>query len=227
MIAEEILEALKARPRTCIHAEALEQIQEMTVPISGYGGTFWGKPEERWPAKENEIYKPVLTIRVDELPYIPKHLEDVALLNVFATKSFDPFADDGGVVVRVYDSLEGLIPLRPPHDLPKEFYKINWIEKVDYPDSLNLEFQLGQEIESEDWDEIQKVFDAYPNLSGVKLGGWPTQIQLSAVYFIVAGDPGYIGQIDWHEAYSFMDGGIGYLLWSEKFGYHTDGWTSS
>lgn len=227
MTVEEILSALKALPRTCIHAESSVQVQEMKAPVSGYGGVFWGLSGEHWPAKEGEVFKPALSIRVDELPFIPEYLEGIALLNVFATTHFDPFSDHDGVVVRTYKSLDDLVPLKLPENLPKEFYRVYWIEKIDYPDYLNLEHQLGSEIESEDWDEIEKAFDAYPNLSGVKLGGWPTQIQMSAVYFIVAGDPGYIGQIDWHEAYSFMDGGIGYLLWSEKFGYYTDGWTSS
>lgn len=173
-------------------------------------------------------YKPVLSIRVDELPQTPKLLEGIELLNVFIADKHNPFGDEEAVIIRAYNSLDDLIPLEQKNTNTLDFYKIKWVEKTDYPDWLNLQHQLGgNEVEFPlHIKDIDTVFNNYPNLSGIKIGGWPTQIQVSAVYFIVEGDPGYIMQIDETEIYSFLDAGIGYLLWSEKYGFHTDGWTT-
>lgn len=46
-----------------------------------------------------------LSIRVDELPTVPKHLEGIALLNIFIDRSQHP-EEEGATIIRTYPSLD-------------------------------------------------------------------------------------------------------------------------
>lgn len=238
----DILKELKGFARPAIIANSEKQAQDLSKPMSGYGGVFWGTSDEEWPVYKDRHMTAALSLRVDELPSIPAHLDGVALLNIFIDRRAHPEEDEGAMAIRTYDNLEGLRPLDIPDNVKAGFHKITWQPVVDYPDGTLLEYKLAwTEIEKDlddcerrraiedqfheqfekHYDEIQKT---YPDNNGIKIGGWPTSRQVSPVAFLADDDPGYLLQLDFTDVYTFYDGGIGYLLkWDGKF--VMSGWT--
>ena len=238
----DVLKEFPAYAKPVIIANVKKQTQEMSTISSGYGGVFWGTSNEGWPIYDGRFMVAALSIRVDELPSVPDHLEGIALLNIFIDHSEHP-EEDGATIIRTYPSLDGLQPIDIPTKEIADFHSIAWKATTDYPDGTMLEYKLL-------WDEIKKDFDdherrraiegqywaqfeehhdeiqqSFPNHSGLKIGGWPTMIQVSPIAFLADEDPGYLAQLDSTVIYSFYDDGIGYLMkWDGKF--VMSGWTS-
>lgn len=236
----DLLKELPSFAKPTIIANVRKQAQDMSAPTSGYGGVFWGAPEEEWPLYDGRHLTAALSLRVHELPTVPDHLKGVALLNIFIDRSEYP-EEDGATIIRTYTSLDGLQPIDIPVGAIGDFHGITWKVAIDYPDGIMLKYKLL-------WDEIRKDFDdherrraleqqywdafekhdiqhAFPNHSGIKIGGWPTMIQVSPVAFLADEDPSYLLQLDRTDVYSFYDDGIGYLL-KLNGKLVMDGWTS-
>lgn len=101
---------------------------------SRFGGAPLGRPDEGWPtyneldpktAQRDRCFGRKGTtktlnlffigqINIKELPFVPEHLKDLALISIFV----DPdFADSERCVIRAHENLDGLVPLQVPDAL--------------------------------------------------------------------------------------------------------------
>ncbi len=208
-MSQNVFEEIKARKRSCSFAEAKVQAQSNEILTSGYGGIFWGAEGETWPMSQGDPLLPVLSVRVDELPYKPAHLDGVALINVFVHPDLDPTAANDEVI-RVYSSLNGLQPLDHPAK-PTEFYKIVWQLKDEFPDAGSISSVWKDEFAAYDeYDALSDMKKAeISNHYGTKVGGWPNHLQDNILTY---DDTPFIFQLDETEVFSFLDGGIGYFF---------------
>ena len=79
----------------------------------------------------------------------------------------------GAWSIRVYSRLEDLVPLKAPATMKSEIKALPMRARVveeDYPIYDDVVDQIPEEIEDDYADEFK-------NISGFKLGGWPTLIQ--------------------------------------------------
>ena len=187
--------------------------QNLDELSSCVGGVFWGAEKEVWPSYNEAPLIPLLSLRTDELPYAPKNLRRVALLNVFVDAEESMLdADAGSIVIRAYRSISKLRPLLRPKGLKANHYRVEWKEVVDYPHDYHLSScdRLDDEELEEYNDNIKRYQKKFRNHDGLKLDGWPTLVQETA--FLMEGDPDYTLQMDVNNVYHYCDSGIGYLL---------------
>ena len=100
-------------------------------PTSCMAGGFFAAPGETWPANENGLMLPIIQIVTSELPLVPKHLSDIALLTVFMDRRNLPPDSDApngeGWLLRSYARQDELVPLASPSELwAGEFPKDRW-----------------------------------------------------------------------------------------------------
>lgn len=153
---------------------------------SWWGGNFLGSQNESTPTCNASGRKmlPIFQVRTDELPFVPKFLEGVALLNLW----FDPEtehiweAQSGtGFVIRTYDSLDDLKPLglgyRQHKTLPT--FPIRWHQLAqdlpDWEDFVNKVPSAVARQKHSEWFFGHPAFEARAALQKtmpIKLGGY-------------------------------------------------------
>lgn len=109
---------------------------------SWWGGNFLGTQDEEVPIclVSGRKMHPVLQIRVDELPYKPSGLDDIALLTLWFDLEADWLVEcssGNGFEIRTYETLDGLVPLGPGYREHKTFptFPLRWHGMVgDVPD---------------------------------------------------------------------------------------------
>lgn len=195
---------------------------------SWVGKVMLAKEGETWPQSNGIPMMPICQINLTDLPNRPASLQDIAFLTLF----FDPeeipidTPNGDGWLLRTYSSLEELVPHTPPdtHFPLKPFQMKAEPAKDDYPCHEDREVEIPDEWEDE-------FMDQYPNLEGIKLGGWPTLIQ-SEIFWAPGNahpaDPEYVFQVDSvDKAHLFWgDGGVAYFGRGTKPG-HENEWTFS
>ena len=148
------------------------------TPGSTCGPVTWALRGEPWPTDSRG--KAMLhhgTVRVDELPFVPEGLRDVAMLSVFA-----PAGGKGAdVVVRVRNGLEGLVRstsptgalgLRAaPEAAPRS---VKWKAATDWPTPERAREALpaSTRVPTRVMQEVLGAIGA-PHHRGMKVGGWP------------------------------------------------------
>lgn len=162
---------------------------------SWWGGNFLGAKTEDVPVctQSGRAMHPVLQIRLDELPEIPKVFEGVALVNIWMDLQSNTFwgAKNGiGFLVRTYPELDGLVPVgfgyRQSPELPT--FPIFWRETIlEQPSWDDMAGEVPQNVaraSARDWfftsdyasDRYHELRRKYP----IKVGGWPSWIQGAA-----------------------------------------------
>lgn len=206
-----VFDQIKSRKRICSFANATQQTQSMDAPTSGYGGVFWGRSDEKWPTSNGEALLPVLSVRVDELPYYPVHLEGIALINLFVHEEMMLGGATDEEVIRVYKTLDGLQPLKALKSEQVPFFQIDWELREDYPGPGDIASIWVDEFAA--YDEFDALKDEakakIPHHYGTKVGGWPNHLQDN---IISDDDEPFVLQLDETSIYSFLDGGMGYLV---------------
>ena len=155
-------------------------------PTSAFGPVTWAAPGEAWPSDGDEPFEHLVGVRVDELPVVPKPLEALAYVSVFAAPQ--------GPLVRAYESLDGLTKLRT-RGRPGRGRAIRWGAAFDYPDDYTAYEVLDSkrvpaELSSIEAARMSHVLD---HVDGPKVGGWPSTLQHPAK------TSGFVMQLGWIE----------------------------
>jgi uncharacterized protein YwqG len=180
---------------------------------SWFGKVAFGLPDEEWPRTDDDVAMvPLAQINLTELPFRPPHLDDLEFLTVFI--DLDTLGGDENEstwCLRTYPHLNALVPLEAPEDLKSEIKALPMRPKIieeDYPCHDDIPDDVSDDL-------VDSYEDDFENVSGFKLGGWPSLIQ-SQIYWPSHADaskPEYVFQIDSTEKgrWSWGDGGVGYF----------------
>jgi uncharacterized protein YwqG len=194
----------------CFLAKEESASKPPTELVSCTGGVFWGKPGEDWPRSAND--KPLipwLQIVCTEMkglygPFYRKEAVCFFIDEEFSDAEAVSKPDVADFVVREYPLGEKLAPLRRPPGLERhKFRRVVWHKTLDYPEISKYRGLFEDSVYSALCDDKRLEF---VNRSGIKIGGWPTPVQMGQRY------PGEFDlQIDATENYMYADCGIGYL----------------
>lgn len=170
-------EAMRALGKPVALAQRVRE--RVRAPSSTCGPVTWARPDEPWPTdRKGSAMLHHGTVRVDELPFVPEALADVAMLSVFAP----PGAKGSEVVVRVQRSLEGLIRstspsgavgLRAaPNAAPQS---MRWKAATDWPTPQRTRELLPASARPATTRAVQDALDVLgaPHHQGLKVAGWP------------------------------------------------------
>ncbi len=162
---------------------------------SWFGRVTLAAPGEAWPTYKGVPLGPRLQIRLDEAPYVPTSLRDLALITFFTlsddsddiaadlhdvmrelgVKSEIELPNGQGWLIRTYQSLDGLVPIATPSNKTwlSGTSPVRWefVER-DLPESL--EFADMPEV-SENWPDAAD--EARTSTDVARLGGWPSVFQ--------------------------------------------------
>ena len=172
-------------------AALLELCDEKSLSSNLLGQAYMN-PEDEWPTHQGRPLTALLNVRIDELPYVPLVLKDMAYFTVFLdvdglVVGEVPF--DRGWTLRSYSSLEGLIPKKPPsiQERAKNWAarSIVWCEHLDVL-HVHSEIEEG-DLFGREWADIREHvdIDTYEcgvgsvsrNILTTKLGGFPSYKQ--------------------------------------------------
>ncbi|GAB3957392.1 hypothetical protein GCM10028805_50020 [Spirosoma harenae] len=151
-----------------------------TPYASWFGRVLLGQPDELWPLSNGKPMLPLCQINLQEFPFKPELVQDIAFITLFIDADTTPVSGNpngAGWILRTYTSLEDLIPIVQPTFVSaiKPFQMAPEIIDADFPMLEDCPIALPASLE-DDYDDL------FPNTDGIKLGGWPTLIQ---------------GEIDW------------------------------
>lgn len=192
-----------------IGAEESTTKQPKTL-VSCIGGAFWGRPGEEWPrsAKRDPLF-PWLQIVCTEMKNLYGGFHRRRAVCFYLDQDFSGWEavakwDDSEFVVRDYSLGEELVPVRRPAGLERhKFHRIRWRKVPDYP-SISKYYELFDDAVYSSLCADKRF--KFRNRSGIKVGGWPTPIQVAQRY------PGTFElQIDLTANYMYADSGIAYL----------------
>ncbi|MBK1810764.1 DUF1963 domain-containing protein [Clostridium sp. YIM B02505] len=201
---------------------------------SWFGRVNFCLPGEDWPICNGIPMHALCQINLTQLPYVPESLNDLEFLVVFISPDEYPNNDTNGVnwCLRAYKRIEELVPLKQivTGSTIREFQMRGILIDEDYPCWEDFSDATLQDNPLELTDELEEYYwDNLENVSGFKIGGWPTLIQ-SEIYWAPYNQhpakPEYIFQIDSTEKGNWMwgDNGVGYFGRGTKEG-HEDEWT--
>ncbi|HUB65895.1 MAG TPA: DUF1963 domain-containing protein [Candidatus Methylacidiphilales bacterium] len=190
---------------------------------SWFGRVAFGLPGEGWPVTgDSQPMIPLAQINLTEFPFRPPRLEDIEFLAVFVDPK-NRYEDETGWRVRAYPRLDALVPLQMPLGLKPEIKALPMrprIAEEDYP----CHDEVAEILPANLADNYE---DEFENVSGFKLGGWPSLIQSRIEWPFSAGaaQPEHVFQIDSTEKgrWSWGDGGVGYFGRGTAPG-HEDEW---
>ena len=160
-------------------------------PASWWGGRFFGMEGEAAPISKGtgRPMRPLVQIRVDELPEVPACFSDMALFNIWIDLKAvfaDHEANGTGFVVRTYATLNGLVPVDVGISDGKGFptFPILWRgPQLDQPDRGDIVDHIPGNVARSDeeiWffeSRYALEAEALRETCPVKLGGWPAWIQ--------------------------------------------------
>lgn len=153
---------------------------------SWWGGNFLGLENEPIPICEasGKTMSPVFQVRIDELPFVPNALKNVALLTLWfdmETEHIWETQSGVGFVIRTYESLDGLVPIGQGYREHPTFptFPIKWhgFEK-DLPDWESFTEEIPHAVCAS--DESEWFFDHIgvqeranlQNDKPIKIGGY-------------------------------------------------------
>lgn len=180
---------------------------------SWFGKVLYCSNGESWPIQNGEPMHALAQINITQMPFRPKGLDDIDFVTIFiGPKDLPNNASNGNDwELRAYNDISILIPLEQVDsgsDI-KSFPMNPRIIEEDYPCWEDVPTKVPEEIEDD-------YYDLFDNISGFKLGGWPSLIQ-SEIYWAPWNKheavPEYVFQIDTSEKGNWMwgDNGVGYF----------------
>ena len=177
---------------------------------SWFGHAAFALPGELWPQANGRPMLALCQLNVSELPFRPPRFEDFEFITVFIDR--DEFPDqNANWCLRAYKDLSQLIPLdNPVTDSPINALPMRpTIVEADFPCHEDIPCEVPEEVD-------ERYYDHFANVSGFKLGGWPTLIQ-SEIYWAPWNQhpisPEYVFQIDSTEEGNWIwgDNGVAYF----------------
>ena len=181
---------------------------------SWFGKVLVSAQDENWPLSNNEPMIPLCQLNLSDLPFKPTILDDIDFITLFIDPENIPSNDEpngNGWCLRAYKNNDNLVPLQKPdfHSEVKAFQlKPKFVEN-DFPCYEDSPVEIPEKYEDE-YDEL------FPNIEGIKIGGWPTLIQ-GEIFWPDAVDesctPEFVFQINSIEKahWQWGDGGVGYF----------------
>lgn len=162
---------------------------EGRIDGSWIGKVMLALPDEAWPTCDQRPLAPIFQLRIDEAPFVPKSLKDIACITFFAECArgeLDPEVsmpggaeakldelnpEEAGWCLRAYKSAASLVEIEQP--------KVTWPFNS-APGSwthVELDPPTGSELEEDEVPEAVAVGFEDARLKGIRLGGWPSIIQ--------------------------------------------------
>lgn len=147
------------------------------------GGIFYDVPGKTWPKGSNGPLRPLIQIAINELPYIPKKIENLVGLCIYIDMDYVEYGsvpqEGADVVIREIPKDTEIVSLKNPIDSKFEEHDIEWIEFLDYPGRDDfLEWLDKQGVLYDDQDKnFCELLETYSNYGFTKINGWPTTIQ--------------------------------------------------
>lgn len=182
-------------------------------PASSWvGKVMLGKAGEKWPDSNGRPMIPICQLNLTNIPFKPATLSDIEFLTLFIDQEEIPSDDNPNGdkwCLRTYSKLEELAPIHPPkyQSYIKPFQLRPKLEAEDFPCWEDCPVDLTEEVE----DEYENLF---PNVSGLKIGGWPTLVQ-NEIYWAPLNQhtakPAFVLQIDSDDKAHMMWGDSGIL----------------
>lgn len=170
-------------------------------------------PGETWPEFDGRPMHALCQINVRNLLSRPNRLDDIDLIAVFIGPDELPIDTPNGESwhLRAYKDLEALVPLaqRDTNSQIKALPMRPSDFREDFPCWEDVPIPLPEDV-------AERYYDLFENLSGFKLGGWPTLIQ-SEIFWAPwnkhPASPEFVFQIDSTEKGNWMwgDNGVGYF----------------
>jgi uncharacterized protein YwqG len=180
---------------------------------SWFGRVSLCAPGEGWPQSGGEPMHALCQIDLCALPFRPPRLNDIELITVFIGPKKLPTDVPNGEnwCLRAYRKAEALCPLEQcsTGSRIKSLPMRPKIVEADYPCREEVPIELPEEV-GEDY------CDLFPNVNGLKLGGWPSLVQ-SEIFWAPwnkhPASPEFVFQIDSTEKGNWMwgDNGVGYF----------------
>jgi hypothetical protein len=180
---------------------------------SWFGRVRLGRPGEEWPRSGGAPMHALGQINLADLPFRPPRLADIEMITLFIGPGQLPVDEPNGQnwCLRAYRSLPELVAIQAPGtDSGIQAFPMR-------PKAVEEDFPIWDDlpIELSD-DDFETYYDRYPNVPGLKLGGWPTLIQGEiswAPWNNHPAAPEYVFQVDSSEkaGWRWGDGGVGYF----------------
>lgn len=156
---------------------------------SWIGKVTLAKPGEVWPTCNHRPLAPIFQLRIDEAPFVPDSLRDIACVTFFAESDgdeLDPMVSipggaeasldeldpsQAGWCLRTYKSADALVEIEQPI--------VDWPFRSAAGSWTFIELDPPTGFEYEDGEVPPAVGKAFEDakLQGVRLGGWPSIIQ--------------------------------------------------
>ena len=180
---------------------------------SWFGRVNLAAAGQGWPTTGGAPMHALCQINVLELPFQPPGFEDLALVTVFIGPDELPFDSRNGDLwcLRTYTNLDVLVPLEQldTGSPIKPFPMRPQVIPEDFPMWEDVTIDLPTELKD-------NYYDLFENVSGFKLGGWPTLIQSEIGWAPQNGhtpQPEFAFQIDSSEKgnWAWGDNGVGYF----------------
>ncbi|GAB4016445.1 DUF1963 domain-containing protein [Spirosoma koreense] len=142
---------------------------------SWFGKVLLAKAGESWPRSNGKSMLALCQVNLDEFPFKPEPVQDLAFLTVFIDAGAIPSHEDlnhTNWCLRTYQSLDELVPLeQPPVTSPIKPFQMR-------PERIDADFPLPEDCPVSIPARYEETFyEQFPNVDGIKFGGWPTLIQ--------------------------------------------------
>jgi uncharacterized protein YwqG len=182
---------------------------------SWFGRVNLAAQGEGWPTMDEKPMHALCQINLKECPWRPTRLDDLEFMTVFVGPEHLPTDGVNGInwCLRAYRSIGSLVPISAP-DTGSTIRAVGMrpaMIEADYPCYDDIVDSLPDELIDEfDYDEFDDLFE---NVSGFKLGGWPSLIQSEIQWSKQEISPEYVLQIPTTEKANWMwgDNGVGYF----------------
>lgn len=180
---------------------------------SWFGKVTLQHPDESWPVGQaGRLLWPLCQFVLAEAPYVPEHIRDLALIQVFVDPEDCVYTDTPGWQIRTYEDVNSLIPLAiepPSHQLKP--LPIRWeLVECDLPDRDELPYpDFPTELYNKWLEQVEPTV-------GTKLGGWPAPVQNGVGLHTRSGDEEYVFQIESESRanWNLVDSGVAYFACS-------------
>lgn len=180
---------------------------------SNFGRTPLARPGEQWPMWQAKPLLFVCQLNLATAPAVPPLLADVQLITFFVDPELEHLHQENGSnwLLRVYSSIEGLVPLEAPAGAPRagKGFECRWEEEArdDHPNYDDPELILPAGAR-----RPRKQLD---NIARTKIGGYASTIQAAPWWGEMdhPGNPRFCLQINSEEKAGMVwgDGGTIYL----------------
>jgi len=145
------------------------------------------RPSEDWPTGADGPFDSVIQIRIAEVPVVPSSIVGAGLITVFAdpvgSALHEMLENGNGWELRVYSSVDDLVPKNPPIGTFPNPERITWERGNDegprWADITLILSEIGHEelAANNEFFEAAALSHRYSQHFGTKVGGWPTPCQ--------------------------------------------------